>query len=148
MTDLELFQLAHERFTYKDGRLYARYSYPRVKKGSEVGSPDGKGYRKVKLLGKNYLQHQIIFLMHYGYRPKIVDHINQIRDDNRIENLREATPSENVRNSSICKSNTGVRNISYTCVNNCWYYKLYYVVDGKQTQKYFKDLDSAIAFKN
>lgn len=48
------------------------------------------------LHGVSMQVHRVGWAMHYGKWPKDqIDHINMIRDDNRIENLREATASEN-----------------------------------------------------
>lgn len=61
------------------------------------------GYRYVKC-GKSrrcVAAHRVIFLMHHGYLPDVIDHVNRIRDDNRIENLRDAgTESNNQGNQS------------------------------------------------
>ena len=51
-------------------------------------------------------------MFHHGYMPKQIDHINCIKDDNRIENLREATNSQNFWNVfRKKKSETGVKGI-------------------------------------
>jgi len=43
--------------------------------------------------------------MHYGIQPIEIDHINMVKDDNRISNLRECTRSQNNANRLTCKSN-------------------------------------------
>lgn len=53
-----------------------------------------------------YSAHRIIFLYHYGYEPEFIDHINHIKNDNQIENLRSVTYSENYKNLSMSKNNT------------------------------------------
>lgn len=48
---------------------------------------------------KLLLMHREIFRMKYGVEPKYIDHINGDKLDNRIENLRECSCSQNVANS-------------------------------------------------
>jgi hypothetical protein len=58
------------------------------------------GYPIVNLMGRTYLQHRIVWEMHYGDIPEgyTVDHINRVRSDNRLSNLRLATLSEQAQN--------------------------------------------------
>lgn len=48
--------------------------------------------------GKHYFRHQVIFVYFYGYLPKIIDHINNDKTDDRIENLRPANQMQNCQN--------------------------------------------------
>lgn len=66
----------------------------RVGKKDRVGLVVGSvspsdGYRYAKCKGRRIAVHRVIFFMHNGYCPPEVDHINRVRDDNRIENLRD-----------------------------------------------------------
>lgn len=54
----------------------------------------GSGYTLV--CGK--LAHRVVWYLHHGYWPENIDHINGIRTDNRICNLREVTHEENCQN--------------------------------------------------
>lgn len=75
--------------------------------GRVAGSRHIHGYRYLTLSGKQYKTHTICWLLYYGRPPKDqIDHKNGIRDDNRIENLREATASQNQFNKGIQKNNT------------------------------------------
>ncbi len=67
--------------------------------GAEAGVLSEKGYRRIALGGKIYRAHRLAWLLHYGVPPRgQIDHVNGVRDDNRIVNLREATQSQNNMN--------------------------------------------------
>lgn len=54
---------------------------------------------------KYFYVHRLIYQLHHGKAPEIVDHINRNSLDNRIENLREASHSENLWNIGLNKNN-------------------------------------------
>jgi len=67
------------------------------KHGWFPGTPTGTGYLSIRLDNKNTKCHRIAWYLHYGHWPeKSIDHINGIKSDNRISNLRLATQSENM----------------------------------------------------
>lgn len=71
----------------------------RVKIGDVAGYSDPGGYRQISIRGKLYLEHRLAWLYVHGEWPKqFIDHINGIKYDNRLANLREATGSENQQN--------------------------------------------------
>jgi len=103
--------LAHQIFDYKDGQLFWKVDFRHIKAGTVAGTKD-KRYASVKYKGKKHLTHRIVFLMHHGYFPEMVDHINSNTFDNRIENLREANATQNAQNRPvISRSKTGVANV-------------------------------------
>lgn len=58
------------------------------------------GYIRVRVDGFLYLGHRVAWLLHYGAWPTLMlDHVNGVRNDNRIANLREATHSQQIANS-------------------------------------------------
>ena len=76
--------------------------------GKKAGSQEKEhGYKRICISGQTYREHHVVWLWHYGKLPNcIIDHINQKRDDNRIENLRKSDPSSNNVNRGIMKNNT------------------------------------------
>jgi hypothetical protein len=68
-----------------------------------AGAKHHTGYIKVRIDGKQYSAHRLIWIMHNGNIPDglQIDHINGIRDDNRIGNLRLATRNINCQNQHL-----------------------------------------------
>jgi hypothetical protein len=86
----------------------------RIKVGSVAGSPVVRGgYLSIMLDGINYPCHQLAWLYVYGYIPnEIVDHRNNQPTDNRINNLRLATKTNNAYNTKLSKrSTTGIKGV-------------------------------------
>ena len=96
----------NEMFEYRDGNLYNKvhrgYQAPI---GAIVGSINDKGYILTKIKGKGLKVHRIIWEMHNGQIPEgmQVDHINEKRNDNRIENLQILTSKQNISRSKKAK---------------------------------------------
>ena len=75
--------------------------------GHKPTHSSGYGYGKVRIGGKDYLAHRIIWLWYYGTWPEgDIDHINRNKIDNRIDNLRVVSKSENGHNQNIHRTNT------------------------------------------
>lgn len=64
------------------------------------GSWTNRGYVSLRVDGKNVKYHRAVFLFFHGYLPPSVDHKNRDRADNRIDNLRAATLSQNKANTA------------------------------------------------
>lgn len=95
---------------------------PRAPVGHVVRAPDNNGYYRVKVRGKLYKAHRVIWLRTYGWWPKEhIDHINGDRADNRLCNLREATNAENLRNCAAYANNTsGYKGVTWDKRANKW----------------------------
>jgi hypothetical protein len=124
MRDLTVDLLKH-LFDYdkETGNLIWKVSNGNNQKiGDIAGSLNAKvGYIRVGINGKKYLAHRLIFLYHKGYLPKTIDHINGDKVDNRIENLRAVTASQNQHNRKINSNNTsGYKGVYYYKPLNKW----------------------------
>jgi hypothetical protein len=115
---------AHRLFEYRDGELFWK-KMTTTKTGNLVGKVAGSihkhGYKTISVHGYQHKAHRLMFLYHYGYMPKFVDHINGNRSDNRIANLREATRNENARNCFLTKANAaGIKGVSKLRNSDKW----------------------------
>lgn len=112
-------------FEYKDGQLVRKASSKRSKSGDVVGCHDKKGYLTVGHLGTYWKAHRIVYLLAHGHCPEFVDHINGIKDDNRIENLREADINTNHYNCKKYTTNkSGTKGVYWHSSNNLWAVKI------------------------
>lgn len=110
------------------------------------GCLHNKGYIYVSLDGKKYRIHRLIAIAFIPNpdNKEFIDHINNIRDDNRIENLRWATGTENKQNSKISSNNTsGSKGVCWRKDNNKW--RAYIMINGKKVHiGCFDNIEDAI----
>lgn len=137
-----------DMFDYCDGFLIWRK--PPHKKGPQrvgsiAGCKDVLGYWRIGIDKHRYYAHRLIWLWHYGVEPNVIDHINGIKSDNRVENLRACTRAENQRNLGMIASNkTGMKGVHWVKSMNRW--KGVIGANGKQYHcGYFDDPDQAKA---
>jgi len=138
---------AHEirgLFTYDSGYLYWKrrprsdfkngagwYNFNNQFAGTCAGAARSDGRREIKIDGKSYKAARVIWAYHYSEWPtKMVDHINGDRSDDRIENLRLATPRQNAQNRSVsAKNSSGFTGISWHAPSDKWWVRI--TIDGK-----------------
>lgn len=105
-------------YSPKTGKMYKRYSYGlKLTLGTDL-----RGYLRIKLKYKEYKQHRVAWFYMYGCWPvNHVDHINGDTADNRIENLRECSETQNAGNSKLSDANTsGVKGVYWAQAQNKW----------------------------
>ncbi len=83
--------------------------------GCVVGTDDGQGYLKIQVLGHRHKAHRLAWLYMHGKFPDCeIDHINGVKSDNRIKNLRLASTLENCRNRGVRSDNKiGLKGVSF-----------------------------------
>ena len=87
-----------------------------IVKGSVAGCVSKAGYKVVNIKSKTYFVHRIIWIILFGNIPTdfFIDHINGKKTDNRLENLRLATNSQNQQNRPAPKnSSSGYRGVTW-----------------------------------
>ena len=94
----------------------------RHKKGTLAGTKSRSGYRVISINSRRYMAHKLAWLYVYGELPKNdIDHINRIKHDNRISNLRLASRSQNMQNVAKHKHNSsGQKGVSWMPSRNKW----------------------------
>ena len=115
MRDLTV-DLLNELLTYdrETGKLYWKSARQGVTVGKEAGALDKEGYSILRINYRRYRTHRVVFLMHKGYLPVVLDHIDGDRANNRLDNLRPASLSQNQHNRKLNKNNkSGFKGVSY-----------------------------------
>ena len=113
-----------ELLEYKDGKLFWKVIPNRngqICVGSRAGTEHGNGYWTISIDKKRYLEHRLVFLLFNGFMPVAIDHINGVKQDNRIENLRKCSISENGYNAGLSKRNkSGIKGVGFHKKSNKW----------------------------
>jgi hypothetical protein len=116
----------------------------RVKVGDLCGCPDGKGYLTVRICTKLFFVHRVAWALVNGRWPENdIDHINGDGFDNRIQNLRSATKSQNLCNQKLSSRNkSGVKGVWWATRQKKW--KARVIVNKKQYHAgYFDSISAA-----
>jgi hypothetical protein len=109
-----------------DTGIFTRLTKRRgASEGSLSGCLGNDGYVRISIEHKKYLAHRLAWLYMTGEMPKNqIDHINLVKNDNRFENLREATISQNGQNTYKRSNNTsGYKGINWSKSGKCWRYQ-------------------------
>lgn len=94
-------QLVCDRIEYspETGRMKWKSTIGRAKEGFDAGTINRSGYIRIQTRVFSIMAHRLAWFIYYGKLPgDEIDHINGIKSDNRISNLREATRSLNNQN--------------------------------------------------
>lgn len=124
-------------FTWKKARIGMRA-------GDIAGSINDHGYVTIKFNGSAIKGHRLAWWFSNGSLPSgIVDHINGVRNDNRIENLRIVTASQNRINAGPRVDNkSGIKGVHWSSRQGRWAAQIH--VDGKRKGLgYFADIEDA-----
>ncbi|MGJ0580565.1 HNH endonuclease [Xenorhabdus bovienii] len=116
----------------------------RIKAGAMAGYLNDLGYIRIMINGKNYAAHRLAWIYEYGYSPdNFIDHINGDKKDNRIVNLREATPYQNMHNLKTPKTNkSGIKGVYWHKRDNKWAVQIQ--INGKKISLgYFRCINDA-----
>lgn len=128
----------------KSGNFYAaKDKGTKWKKGRKIGSVNLHGYVTFHVNGKYFSAHRAAFFLYHGRMPRgKVDHINRIRHDNRIENLREVDESQNCQNQSLRSDNTsGKKGVTWNKLRSRWQAQIQH--NGNRFSAYFRNIEDA-----
>jgi hypothetical protein len=129
----DMIEYLRNNFKYNDGFLYRTTSLGGEPVGNRAGwctVCNGKPYWKLSVNKKTTYLHHAIFLFHHGYIPTRIDHVDGNTSNNKIENLRAATQSQNMGNSKMKSTNTsGYKGVSFRKDTNKWNASI--MVNGK-----------------
>jgi hypothetical protein len=110
-------------------------------KGDIAGYHDhNKGYLKVSANHTSRCVHRLVWEIFYGQTDLQIDHIDGIKNNNKIENLRPVDNKTNCKNKNMYKCNsTGVTGVGFTTTNNGVLYVMGYYKDEncKNCRKHF-----------
>ncbi|EEO0547732.1 endonuclease [Salmonella enterica] len=128
----------------ENGVLTAKVNFSGSQAGSVIGSQTWQGYYAFSLFGKKCFAHRLAWLLHYGEWPsQPIDHINGIKTDNSIRNLRLCSLSQNQFNKPTQKNNTtGVKGVYWNKRDKRYVASVQF--NGKKySAGHHKDIDSA-----
>lgn len=112
MLDLDYVRAMYSYNPYTGSLVYRKSAGCR-RAGDLVGWLD-EGYLKTKVNRKKITLHRLIWLIVFGELPEVIDHINGVKTDNRLSNLRNVDVRQNNRNTKVNRLNkSGLMGVSW-----------------------------------
>jgi hypothetical protein len=104
------------------GVLMWRVARPRADQWSNVGSLTPQGYLRTSIRGRAYFVHSLIWLYVYGYFPENdIDHIDRVKTNNCLGNLRVVSKCCSAQNKSVYKNNkSGIKGVHWCNTTQRW----------------------------
>jgi len=127
------------------GKFYRRTRHGGTRVGRETGTVStSDGYIRISVDNKRLKAHRLAWLHVHGEWPVEIDHINMVRADNRLCNLRNATRCENSYNRTVQKNNksSGVKGVTWIAKRRKWLAQIGYSRKNKNLG-YFDNLEDA-----
>lgn len=125
MTYAEL--ITHVSYSPETGEFTRKTTKSSRWAGKTAGTINNHGYVAIKIVDSSFQAHRLAWLYVNKSMPNgFVDHINRVKTDNRIANLRVVTPSENTENQTVMRSTntSGHRGISWNKSIKKWHAKI------------------------
>lgn len=138
--------LLHEMFDYKDGNLVWKnkpYNLAHLN-GKIAGCLHKTGYRQIKIGNALYQAHRLMWIYHNGSinENMQIDHINNIKHDNRIENLRLVTAQQNCFN----RSKFNAKGYCWSKASQKWQASIYVNNKSKYLGQFANEIDARNAY--
>lgn len=137
-------------FEYVDGDIIIKKHRHKKRVGKSIGGIFNKdGYKMVSILDRYYRRGRVIFLMKNGFLPPVIDHINRIKNDDRIENLRPASFSENLINNTKPKRKnvtSKYRGVSFDSSRGKWIASINFKNKAIFIGRFNAEIEAAVAY--
>lgn len=127
-------------FEYRDGQIYSKIH------GRIVGFSN-RGYVYIKYGRRDLPAHRVVWALHGGNYTDLVDHINGIKSDNRIENLRLVTVQQNSYNRpKQCNSRSQYKGVYWESGRRCWAVRIGLHSAAVAVGRFTNELAAALAY--
>jgi len=126
----EFFWLPRTPDMFVDSALHSKDAYCAMWNtrfsGKKAGSQHKAGYYRLVINGQRILMHRAVWMYHHGECPRgELDHKDRNPSNNRIENLREASRSQNEANKRSNKSSaSGLQGVTWHKIHRKWHARI------------------------
>ena len=127
----------------ESGNFFRLVSVANMKSGLVVAKPSKNGYLRMRIDGRLYYLHRLAWFYEHNEWPKVIDHRDGDKTNNKIFNLRPVNQSQNLQNiSSKTKAISGCRGAYFHSKTKKWQAKI--MLDGKtKSLGYYKTPEEA-----